>query len=479
MHIYIQRGGRRPSATSVHLATARSLQSLHDTSPRYREKILEYDKKRREQEKIERQIKPKPKPLPAIVRNPTPPKLERRKDVPDIEQHPQMISTKPSFAPEKPAPVDHSKRHSIDSPRRCSPVVDSLKWENRSLISSLACLVGHLFSKEKVPVHRLVTAKSIEEEKSNLDDDFNYQSTIAKSPSLPPTPPSLPSIHRNENHITQARIHKRLSSPSVSPINSRFNPIVPEQRSLTPHLSKPLQPLPSSIGKPQAKRELDDKWLDFFDTDKKEESTKDDLLSKLISHEPKAKQILPASPPSSSSPSPSPPPPPPAKAVVQPPTMIMFEPTSIASNGQPKKIPPAPRRSSVTNYDFEQAVINLHDGKPVTAQTATKSSVDPFDSLISNSTSKPAARIPDRDDTFTVPETKIEPFDSLFGPSLSTTATVLPVGKALNTRVFPSTNDKMQRPKIVTNTTKTIPAVRTYVEEIEEFVLWERSIFLV
>ena len=470
MHIYIQRGGRRPSATSVHLATSRSLQSLHDTSPRYREKILEYDKKRREQEKIERQTKPKPKhkPLPAIVRNPTPPKLERRKYVPNIEQHPQMISTKPSFEPEKPAPVDHGKR--------CSVAVDSWNWENKSLISSLACLVGHLFSKEKAPVHRLVTAKSIEEEKSNLDDDFNYQSTIAKSPSLPPTPPSLPMIHRNESHITQARIHKRLSSPSVSPINSRFNPIVPEQRSLTPHLSKPLQPLPSSIGKPQAKRELDDKWLDFFDTDTKEGSTKDDLLSKLISHEPKAKQIVPANPPSSSSSSPSPSPPP-AKAVVQPPTMIMFEPSSIANNGQPKKIPPAPRRSSLTNYDFEQAVINLHDGKPVTAQTTTKSSVDPIDSLFGNSTRKPATRIPDRDDTFTVPETKIEAFDSLFGPSSSTTTTVLPMGKASNTRVFPSANDKTQRPKIVTNTAKTVPT-RTYVEEIEEFVLWEWSMVL-
>ena len=295
-----------------------------------------------------------------------------------------------------------------------------------------------------------------------------YQSTIVKSPSSPPTP----TMRRNENHIVRARLHKRLSSPSLSPIDSKFLTYVPEQRSITPHVSKKLQPLPSSISKPQAKRELDDKWMDFFDIDKKEESTKDDLLSKLISHEPQEKKIVPVAPSPSSSASLSPPPPPPsrppAKPVTQPPTMIMFEPSSLTTNGQPKKVPP--RRPSLTNYDFEQAVINLHEGKPVASQPNSKPSVDPFDSLFSNNTSKPPARISDRDDTFTVPETKIEPFDSLFELPSSTTASVLPLGKTSNTRVFPSQNDKLQRPKIVTNTSKTVPN-RTYVEEIEEFVL--------
>ncbi|CAF4219202.1 unnamed protein product, partial [Rotaria magnacalcarata] len=60
MHIYIQRGGRRPSHSSTNLLKSLSLQSLEDESPRFREKILEYDKKRREEEKL----KPKPKPLP-------------------------------------------------------------------------------------------------------------------------------------------------------------------------------------------------------------------------------------------------------------------------------------------------------------------------------------------------------------------------------------------------------------------------------
>ncbi len=77
MHIYIQRGGRRPSdSSSYNLSKARSWQSLEDTSPRFREKILEYDKKRREEEKL----KPRPKLKPLII-NP-PPKPERKKICP-------------------------------------------------------------------------------------------------------------------------------------------------------------------------------------------------------------------------------------------------------------------------------------------------------------------------------------------------------------------------------------------------------------
>ncbi|CAF1557512.1 unnamed protein product, partial [Didymodactylos carnosus] len=49
MHIYTQRGGHRPE---TNMTKSHSLQSLQqpDTSPRFREKILDYDKKRREQQ---------------------------------------------------------------------------------------------------------------------------------------------------------------------------------------------------------------------------------------------------------------------------------------------------------------------------------------------------------------------------------------------------------------------------------------------
>jgi len=90
MHIYIQRGGQRPSHASVNLSKSRSLYSLQDTSPHLREKIVEYDKKRREQEKQDKLLKPKPPPtlLP-------PPKQERKKYVP--KRQTQIITTtKPS-----------------------------------------------------------------------------------------------------------------------------------------------------------------------------------------------------------------------------------------------------------------------------------------------------------------------------------------------------------------------------------------------
>lgn len=91
MHIYIQRGGRRPSDSSASLTKARSWQSLEDASPRFREKILEYDKKRRDEEKL----KPKPKPRPIVV--PSPPKPERKKYVPTII--PKLKPVKPPVMP--------------------------------------------------------------------------------------------------------------------------------------------------------------------------------------------------------------------------------------------------------------------------------------------------------------------------------------------------------------------------------------------
>jgi hypothetical protein len=100
MHIYIQRGGRRPSYTSsINLSKSRSLQSLQDTSPRFREKILEYDKRRRDEEKL----KPKPKPRPLII-NP-PPKPERKKYLPTITQKPKATIISPvPVHDEKPPP---------------------------------------------------------------------------------------------------------------------------------------------------------------------------------------------------------------------------------------------------------------------------------------------------------------------------------------------------------------------------------------
>ncbi len=102
MHIYIQRGGRRPSISPSSLSKSRSLQSLQDTSPRFREKMIEYDKRRRDEQKL----KPKPKPNPLPI-NP-PPKRERKKYVPQIIEKPKTTT-----APIVPSHVIHEEKPPI------------------------------------------------------------------------------------------------------------------------------------------------------------------------------------------------------------------------------------------------------------------------------------------------------------------------------------------------------------------------------
>jgi hypothetical protein len=204
---------------------------------------------------------------------------------------------------------------------------------------------------------------------------------------------------------------------------------------------------------PPVTHESDDKWLDILDTNKKEESTKDDLLSKLITDEQQERKsvtITKPSPPSS-----------------QRPSMIMFEPSSITTNVNQKK---PPTRTSTTNvYDFDQAVVNLHEGKPVTTQPATtKTFANSFEALFDNNTTKPIDYINSRDDTFTITQDQPNPFDTTLTQSSSevNTSTIIKP----NSRQISSQNDKLQRPKVVTNVPKPIPN-RTVVEEIEEFVL--------
>jgi hypothetical protein len=150
--------------------------------------------------------------------------------------------------------------------------------------------------------------------------------------------------------------------------------------------------------------------------------------------------------------------------------MIMFEPSSITTNGPQKKTPIRPTTNNI--YDFEQAVINLHDGKPVTAQptttTTTKTSVDSFENLFDNNITESTNRLTGRDDTFTTTKDESDPFDSIFIQPTSAANTSTAIKS--NLRSIPSQNDKLQRPKIVTSVPKPIPN-RTVVEEIEEFVV--------
>jgi len=275
-----------------------------------------------------------------------------------------------------------------------------------------------LLPKGKPPLRRLSTPISIDEDKSDIEDEIiiPYKPPKAPSPLRQLTPTKI--MQRSEQHLSQ-----------------------------TPVLKRPLTPIePSSLFKspePPATREFDDKWLDIFETNKKEEPKKDDLISKLISDDQEEKE-------------PSPP-------LPQRPSMIMFEPSSMLANGNQKKLPTRTTTNNV--YDFDQAIINLHEGKPVTTPTAIpKIPVDSFESLFDNNTTKPLNRMNGRDDTFTTTQDKSDPFESIFTQS-STVA-----DKSTTLKPPPSQNDKLHRPKVVTNAPKPIPN-RTVVEEIEEFVL--------
>ncbi len=91
MHIYAQRGGKRPSDSLSNLSKTRSLQSLNETSPRLREKTNGHDKKRREQQAQERKSKQEQQRSSS---NDTSLKPEKKKVVPKKE--PQLNDEKSS-----------------------------------------------------------------------------------------------------------------------------------------------------------------------------------------------------------------------------------------------------------------------------------------------------------------------------------------------------------------------------------------------
>ena len=222
-------------------------------------------------------------------------------------------------------------------------------------------------------------------------------------PPRPATPESLeeeqsivlpPLIIRKSPSFLQSEIHDRESIPSV---DSSLNSSEPEKH--------PIEPSPSPA------REPDTKWLDFFDAEVK---------------------------------SPAPP--------IEPPKIVVTHPSVVRPVIHQKK--PLSRTPSVTQYDFEQAVINLHAGKPVTAQsTTTQTPADPFESLFSSKRSR------NGDANVMSNERRKDSFYSLLTPKKSTVK-LLPLHQT----------EKLQRPKLVTGTSK--PTVnRAFVEEIEEFIL--------
>ena len=110
MHIYAQRGGVRPSDSPSTLPKSRSLQSLHDPSPRGREKTVDLDKKKRDQQQEhDRKPKARPQPPPAPTSNGSSPKQEKKKIVPRKELLPATITaTRTAATTEKSPPTTHN-----------------------------------------------------------------------------------------------------------------------------------------------------------------------------------------------------------------------------------------------------------------------------------------------------------------------------------------------------------------------------------
>ena len=120
------------------------------------------------------------------------------------------------------------------------------------------------------------------------------------------------------------------------------------------------------------------------------------------------------------------------------------------------------------NLIFTQVIEYLSKTFLAKPTATVKPSVDPFESLFSNDSNKPpASRSKDIEDIFSTKpsnqsttQARNDPFESLFGsPSTAT-----------NARENDSQNDRLQRPKVVQNTIRSIPN-RTIVDEVEEFVL--------
>ncbi|CAF0930933.1 unnamed protein product [Adineta ricciae] len=374
MHIHIQRGGRRPSDSSFeNLKKSHSYQELPDTSPQFREKMLEYDRKRRELDKD----KPKPPPLPLTP----PPKPPRKKYVPSIDLKPKS-KTKPKIEvkPKSPSPPPIKRE---ETPPITQPV------------------------RVKSPVHRLPTPESYDDDTSEFEEDI----------------------------VIEPAIYRKPRSPRRSP--------PPQPRIILPP-PKPRSPSPPPQPKPSLARNFDDKWMNIFSNDKKEESKKDDLLSKLTAEEPKDKQ------PRTS--------------------MFTFEPATLSTNTTQKKPPP---RVVTSVYDFEQAVLNLHDGKPVTAHPSTSKKATGLGDSPDHMDNKLPNRLLARENSFTKASGKPSTLESRFAlptvdNGLITASSLTTTGKP-NSKI-PTSVDRLQRPKVVTNAPKPVPN-RTVVEEIEEFTL--------
>jgi hypothetical protein len=155
--------------------------------------------------------------------------------------------------------------------------------------NTVICIIGHLPPKGKAPVRRLSTPKSVDEERSEIEDETLNRSESKKSPQT--------TIQRGEQHLSQAQIHKR---PPVS--ESKYSSSGTSGNKTASSIFKLTEP-PAPASKSRVTQDLDEKWSDMFGTNKQEDSAKEDLLSKLIADEQQERRQAAAQPPPSQRPS--------------------------------------------------------------------------------------------------------------------------------------------------------------------------------
>ena len=242
MHIYAQRGGKRPSDSPSNLSKSRSLQSLNDTSPRLREKMNNYDRKR-----------------------------------PDQERKPRLKLEPPSSVDDSSSKSDKKKLTVKKDPPAPSTKQNGQIRRQLFLLEWTFFILGHGAPKGKPPTRRLSTPESIEEEKLGGDDDGTLLASKSKKA------PATLSMQRDEQLLSPAQIHKR--APAPQPKYTSSGTTAGEGSSIFKLTEAPTPAVKAAPLKPRAKLDLDEKWSDMFGSSKQEDSAKEDLLSKLIADE--------------------------------------------------------------------------------------------------------------------------------------------------------------------------------------------------
>ncbi|CAF1378679.1 unnamed protein product [Adineta ricciae] len=352
------------------------------------------------------------------------------------EQHEPERKPKARQQPPPPPPNDDSpkgekkkvitKKEQLPPP--AAPITKSTSSNDRSsnVEKPSTTQNGHLPPKGKPPARRLSTPISVDEVDSEVDDDDDFFGSSPKKLPLPTT------NQRSEQNSSNKDSQKRPAAPVPPAHDSKYKSTGTGGDKAPPSSTTLKTVDPPVASKSRVTRDLDEKWSDMFGTSKQDTSAKEDLLAKLVADEQQERKA--------------------------------------ATSSRP---PPA-ATTTTENSSVRTSTTTAH---PTTTTSAAKPSVDPFESLFSNNSQKPGVpRSTDPEDIFSTKpsnqpparQNRNESFDSLFGPSSTTHNNSSTITS--NSKQIPSQNDKLQRPKVVTNGTRPIPN-RTVIDEVEEFVL--------